>query len=146
MTTYVIDANLVFSEAMNPISEIGQFIMLAKLKNIKLIAPEYLNSEIAGHLPKLIKLSKLSESEIHRVIELAYEKIDFVKDADIPLAYWVRGADLVKEVDEDDIVYLALNELLQVELWTGDMTLFRHLVGIGYTPVLTFLEIKERHL
>lgn len=80
---------------------------------------------------------------MRELLDLAYQKIHFVDDAEIPIPVYMEAAQWVRDVDMDDLVFVALNNHLGSVLWTGDTKLFRHLVGRGYERVVNFEELKE---
>ncbi|NJC28172.1 PIN domain-containing protein [Neolewinella antarctica] len=138
MVVYIIDANLVFSAAMKPSSPIGEFIVISSVGLIDFFAPEFLKIEIDRHFDKIVERSKLSAQDVSRQLEIVYKRIKFIPDAQIPLAFWSRAADLVRDIDPDDIIFVALTEYKQELLLTGDMKLYDHLVSKGYQKVINF--------
>ncbi len=142
MKVFILDSNLVFSAALNLSNPIGKFIMSAYEKQVEFYAPQYLKVEIERYIPKLMELSDLSEVEVRRVIELIYTQIQFIADDAIPVEYYIEALPYVREVDMDDLVFVALNEYLDELLWTGDTALYQGLRAKGYTKVVNFEEIK----
>ncbi len=145
MDIYVIDTNIVYSAAMKSDSRIGRFIMAASRYSIKFYAPKYLQTEIENHFIELVERSKRPAVEVREQIELIYSRIQFISDDQIPLDMYSRGAYFARDVDEDDIVFVALNEYFGELLLTGDNKLYRHLVAKGYQRVINFLEVREKY-
>lgn len=145
MDVYIIDTNIVFSAAMNANSEIGRFLIGASSKRIKFYAPNYLRDEINRHFERLVERAECSTSEVREQIEIVYDRIHFISDDQIPISYYSRAADYVREVDIDDVVFVALNDYLNAILWTGDSKLYRYLIKKGYERVINFVELKERY-
>jgi len=143
MKVFILDSNLIFSATLNIDNPIGSFIMSANESNIEFYSPTYLVEEMEKHLPKLIELSGLSKKEVRRIINLLYTQINFVSDEHIPMEFYIKALPSVREVDIDDLPFVALNEYLDELFWTGDMQLYRGLVNKGYTKVVTFDYIKE---
>ena len=144
MKIYVLDSNIIFSTALNPASAIGQFVMSVNEQDVEFYAPEYLKEEIEKYIPRIVQLSRQSESKVREIVQLAYTKINFIADAQIPVEYYMKAAPLVRDIDPDDLVFVALNEYLDELLWTGDMQLYRGLLQKGYTKVITFQEIQQQ--
>ncbi len=144
MKAYVIDTNIVFTTALNTESRIGQFIMQTDPLAIKFYAPTYLKREIERHLPRIVKLSRQSEAEVREIIDLAYTKITFIDDEQIPLSQYSIAANLIRDVDIDDVHFVALASYLGAALWTGDRKLYRHLIRKGYDSVITFEEVRDQ--
>ena len=145
MDIYIIDTNIVFSAVMKSDSRIGRFIMAASRYSVKFYAPKFLQTEIDNHLPELVQRAKRPASEVREQIELIYSKIQFISDDQIPIDMYSKGAFYAREVDEDDIVFVALTEYFGEQLLTGDNKLYRHLITKGYQRVVNFLEIREKY-
>jgi len=110
---------------LNLSSPIGKFIMTSNPEKVKFYAPEFVTIEIEKNLPKIMHISGMTEIEIRRLLQLIYDKIEFVSDQIIPFQYYANAIPLVKDVDIDDIVFVALNDYLDSSLlWTGDEVLY----------------------
>ncbi len=109
---------------------------------VQFYAPDFLRVEIERYIPKLVKLSREEEKIIRRVITLIYSQVTFISDAQIPFEYYKNAVQYVRDVDMDDLVFVALTDFLDETLWTGDMKLYRGLKSKGYTNVVSFQEIK----
>jgi len=120
MKVYIVDTNIVFSTAMNTESRIGQFLMQTDAEKIEFYAPTYLKREIERHVPKLVRLSKISEEEVREIINLVYTRIIFIEDGQIPIRIYSDAAKLVRDVDEFDVQFVALTKHMDEILWTGD--------------------------
>lgn len=142
MKIYIVDSNVIFSSVLNPESEIGRFIMTSNSNAVQFYAPDFLRVEIERYIPKLVKLSKGEEKIIRRVLTLIYSQVTFISDAQIPFEYYKNAVPYVRDVDMDDLVFVALTDFLEETLWTGDMKLYRGLKSKGYTNVVSFQEIK----
>ncbi|MEM6264253.1 MAG: PIN domain-containing protein [Bacteroidota bacterium] len=143
MKTYIVDSNIVFSAALNPTSQIGKFLISSERNQVKFHSADYLKTEIGRYIPKLIRLSGLEEGSIKRILELIYSRITFTPDDKIPFKYYKNAVPFFRDIDMNDLVFLALTDYLKGELWTGDMELYRGLTSKGYNKVLTFQEIKK---
>ena len=58
----------------------------------------------------------------------------------------MRAAPFVMDIDEDDLIFVALTEHLDELLWTGDLKLYNGLRENGYDKVITFDYIKKKML
>jgi predicted nucleic acid-binding protein len=143
MKVYITDTNVIFSAVLNISSGIGQFIMGANQNNVKFYAPDYLRFELENYIPKLVKISGLQTEEIRRLITLLYAQILFISDELIPFEFYKNALPFVRNVDIDDLVFVALTDYLKETLWTGDLKLYNGLITKGYTKVVTFQEIKK---
>lgn len=79
----IVDTNIIFSAILNSQSGIGQ-ILTCSPKNIKFYSPRFLQFEINNHLQKIKAITKLSDSELFEVIEIIYNKIQFISEEFIP--------------------------------------------------------------
>jgi len=115
----VVDSNIAFSAILKTDSVIGDLILNSN-KVFQFWSCHYLLDEIDKHWDKLKKISKLSESDLLDSQRLVYKNINFIDEGQIPKAFRLRAYDLVKEIDLNDIVFIALNEYQESILWTGD--------------------------
>jgi predicted nucleic acid-binding protein len=53
----------------------------------------------------------------------------------------LKAANLVRDIDMNDIAFVALAEFKSVKLWTGDKELMRGLARKGYTDFVTIDEL-----
>ena len=140
--TIVIDANIVWSTAYRASSQVGQLVMASDQEEVSFYAPSYLKSELDRHLPKIVELSGQTQLEVTTVLQAAYRKLKFISDAQIPFAYFQAALPLVRDIDIDDIVFVALNDYLSGYLWTGDRQLYNGLKAKGYQKVVNLDELK----
>lgn len=90
-----------------------------------------------------MQISGMDEAETRKLLQVIYDKIEFVSDQIIPFEFYVKSLQLVRDVDMDDLVFVALNEYLDSALlWTGDKELFEALKNKGYNKVVSFDSIK----
>lgn len=137
---FVVDTNIAFSAILNTQSKIGDLIMNSH-GIFEFHACDTLRSELKKHRSKLLELSKLSDEQLDQSIYQITNCLNFTAEALIPFEYWLKGAELVRDVDMDDIAFLALNEFLSVKLWTGDKELMKGLAKKGYTNFITTEEL-----
>ena len=137
---FVVDTNIAFSAILNTQSKIGDLIMNSH-GIFEFHACDTLRSELKKHRSKLLELSKLSDEQLDQSIYQITNCLNFTAEALIPFEYWLKGAELVRDVDMDDIAFLALNEFLSVKLLTGDKELMKGLAKKGYTTFITTEEL-----
>lgn len=143
MNAYVIDSNLIFSAILNIKSGIGQFILKSNDYNLTFYAPKYLKSEITKHLYKILSISYLTEVEVNLLIDKIYDYISFIDDKIIPFDEYVKAMRIVRDIDPDDVTFVALANYMNLSLWTGDTKLYNGLKKIGFANVVNFDELKE---
>jgi predicted nucleic acid-binding protein len=138
MKLLVIDANLINSAIRKPQSRIGRFILRVDPPDVDLYAPTYLQAEITRHLPGISKDTGLEEVVLSRIAEELYERITFIADSDLPYKTIIQAMRLVRDIDPDDVLYVALNDEMNGILFTGDMQLYKGLKAKGYTRLINF--------
>lgn len=74
---------------------------------------------------------------------LVYKQVDFFSESTIPFEFWQKAADLVRDVDMDDISHVALSLFLDIKLWTGDKLLIGGLTKKGFKNIVTTQEILQ---
>jgi predicted nucleic acid-binding protein len=139
----VVDTNIVFSAILNSNSWIGNTILNSG-KSIKFYSPKYLQKEIQNHLTKIQKITNLDNDEVHEVIEILFTKIHFIADELIPKETLAQADLLTKNVDFDDVMFIALSLHLNCKLWTGDKVLISSLTKKGYNNFISTQELKEK--
>ena len=142
MKILIIDTNLVFSAILNPRSKIGTFILQEAGDRVEFFAPTYLREEMEKHFDRLIEITTAPPETMHIIMMEVYQRIHFINDALIPFEHYHTALPLVRNIDMNDIAFVALNEYLDELLWTGDMQLYNGLKAKGYDKVLNFEEVK----
>ena len=116
----VIDTNLVFSALIPRASQIRDILFES---NINFYSPNILISEIFKHKDKLLKSSKLTESEFDIYFNGIIERIKFIPTDFIGLDSRQKAYDLCFDVDIKDTPFVALSIDLAIPFWTGDKKL-----------------------
>lgn len=143
MDIYIVDANIIFSAVLNLKSGIGQFILKSAENKVSFYAPKYLKIEIDRHLIKIVQRSGLNPEEVKLAIDKIYEYVTFISDEIIPFEEYVKAMRLVREIDPNDVTFVALTNYLEKVLWTGDNKLYNGLKKLGYKRVVNFSDIKR---
>jgi predicted nucleic acid-binding protein len=137
---FVVDTNIVFSAILNTQSKIGDLIMNSH-GIFEFYACDTLRAELQKHRSKLLDLSKLNDEQLDIAVYQITNSLNFTVEALIPFEYWHKGAELVRDIDMNDIAFLALTEFLGLKLWTGDKVLMKGLAKKGYTSFITTEEL-----
>ena len=90
------------------------------------------------------KLSKISKQPLDTIAKTEYfitRAIKFISEEQIDESIWRSAYTLVKEVDLDDIAFVALSKYLRCKLWTGDGVLIRGLTRNGFTNTISTDEL-----
>ena len=130
----VVDTNLIFSALIPKASKIRELLFES---NMTFFAPNFLISEIYKHKEKLIKNSKLDESEFYLYFNEIIEKIQFVPIDFISLDSRQKAYDLCKDIDIKDTPFIALTIDLNLLIWTGDKKLKDRLRSKGFNDFFT---------
>jgi predicted nucleic acid-binding protein len=128
----IVDSNVVVSAILNKHSRIGELLIFGR-RQFEFFAPTLVKSEIEQHQIRLMKISKLSADEFESVREELFECLTFIPEEEIPYAYWQYSLPIVREVDMDDIAFVALTAYLGGQLWTGDKRLLEAMEQKGYS-------------
>jgi len=138
----VLDTNIVFSAMLNPGSSIGDVILNSQ-NALSFYACEYLRDEINDHKNKIIKITGYNDREYDELTFLIYKQIDFFTESTIPFEFWKKAAEFVRDVDMDDINFVALSLFLDIKLWTGDKSLINGLTKKGFRNLITTQEVLQ---
>lgn len=136
----VVDTNIVFSAILNSDGKIGD-LLLNSGKYIDFYSAEYLRHELGNHYEKLSKISKQPLAKIAETEYFITRVIKFISEEQIAEITWRSAYTLVKEVDLDDIAFVALSKHLRCKLWTGDGFLIRGLQKNGFKNTITTNEL-----
>lgn len=142
MKKIVVDTNIVFSALLNTESYIGDLIMNSD-EVFTFYSAQYLRQELENHKDKLIGISNLSEQELDESKFQVFDKIHFLAEEQIPFKIWHQSANYVRDVDMDDIAFVAMSEYLDVKLWSGDKQLIKVLRSKGFTRCISTQELLE---
>ena len=116
----VVDTNLIFSALIPKASRIREILFES---NITFYAPNFLITEIYTHKDKLLKSSKLTESEFYLYFNGIVEQIKFIPTDFIGEDSRQKAYDLCKDIDIKDTPFIALAIDLGIPIWTGDKKL-----------------------
>lgn len=136
----IVDSNLVFSAMLNTQSRIGDIILNSQ-GIFEFHTCEYLHEEIENHKDKIMSRTGYDEHEYNEVRFLIYQNLQFFTEALIPFDIWKKAANYVRDVDMNDIAYVALSLYVDIKLWTGDKLLREGLIKKGFKNLVTIEEL-----
>jgi predicted nucleic acid-binding protein len=125
----VVDTNLIFSALIPKASKIREILVESKMT---FYSPNFLITEIYTHKDKLLKSSKLTESEFYLYFNGIIEHITFIPTDFIGNDSRQKAYDLCKDIDVKDTPFIALAIDLDIPIWTGDKKLKEGLIAKGY--------------
>lgn len=136
----IVDANIVFSGILNSKSKIGD-LLINSSGLVDFIAPDFLRNEIRKHHNRSTKISKLSIEDIVDIEFIISKDIKFISEEQILRINWTKAFDLVKDIDEKDIQYVAFSKQFNRKIWSGDKQLIRGLTRKGFDNFVTTDEL-----
>ncbi len=95
---------------------------------------------------KILKLSGFDELQFQQTYQLIIDKIQFIDDVLLSDDDINKAEELVKDIDDNDLLFVALNNHMHSILWTGDKKLVNGLKSKGYNRLVTTEELYEKYL
>ena len=141
MRSFVIDTNLVFSAILQPNGEIAQFFLA--YRGMVLFAPLTMLTELEAHRDRLTELTGMSDEVLDRLTAQYLKHIQVIPDTAIPFESFIRALPLVRDVDLNDVVFVALAGHLNATLVTGDRKLRNGLMAKGYDRACSFVDLQQ---
>jgi len=139
----IVDTNIVFSGILNQKSRIGK-ILIGHQKYFNFYSCNYLKDELKNNFPKLLQLSGKSVEEIEEVERIITRNIRFINEVFISGNSIIEAEELVKDIDFDDVMFVALAKFMGGKLWTGDKKLISGLKAKGFTDIITTKELLAK--
>ncbi|MBN9351732.1 MAG: hypothetical protein J0H55_13715 [Chitinophagaceae bacterium] len=146
MRKIIVDTNIIFSCLLNSHGSIGDLIFNSD-NQFEFYSNQYMHYEIRKHWKKLLKISRLSETELQTAFDKMLTKLIFINEELIPQKEWEKAETLLTGIDLDDIDFLALTQHLKGSLWTGDKVLYDGLKGKHFRNVYNtgeMIKLRER--
>ncbi|MDT3739726.1 MAG: PIN domain-containing protein [Candidatus Kapabacteria bacterium] len=138
----VVDTNIVFSAILNSNSNIGN-ILLNSSNKIEFYSVNFLKSEINKHIDKISKITKRNFEEINEITVMIYPFITFISEELIPKQYLKQADKLTKDIDFDDVLFIALSLYFECPVWTGDKALINKLNKKGFNNFVNIQMLNE---
>lgn len=136
----VVDTNIIFSALLNTNGAIGDLIFNSDAQ-FEFYSCSYMRYEIQKHWKKIQKISKLSDTELQVSYSLVLSKLNFINEEIIPIETWLASEQITKDIDIDDIDFVALTKFLKATLWTGDKVLYNGLKTINFRKLANTTEL-----
>lgn len=141
----VVDSNIVFSAILNSDGNIGQLILEGS-EYFDFFSIGLLKSEIFNHKKKILQIGNFTEEQFAKIYLLVLSKITFIEDIVLNTSDLISAFELVKDIDENDAMFVALNTYLNAKLWTGDKKLIAGLIRKNYLNTITTNELYIKYL
>ena len=127
----VVDANRIFSELIATNHRLRQ--VFAAAPEIEFYCPKYVVVELFKHKERIAAATGLDEPGLLGLLHSLLHRIRFFDEDAISIGSWAEAWRLCRDVDENDVAYLALALELDGDLWTGDRELESGLRKKGFT-------------
>ncbi len=127
----VIDANRIFSELIAANHRLRRLFVAEP--DTEFVCPKYVLVELFKHKERIVEASGLEEAELLALLHSLLEQIRFFDEDAIGIGSWTEAWRLCRDVDENDVAYVALALELNGDLWTSDRKLEAGLRRKGFT-------------
>jgi len=138
----IADSNIIISALISPKGSTAQ--VLKEKSNIQFMAPDILLAEVYQHWEKIVELTTLSKRELFEEFYFYRNRITFVEAMDVPKKHRSHARQIVKDIDENDLDFVALHLHKRHKLWTGDKVLINGLLAKGYDICVTTAELRKK--
>ena len=139
----IVDTNIVFSALLNTNSNITKILLNKDELGLELLSVSYLKHELEKHFLKIQKFTKLTENELVDLQNAIFSKIEFVNEELLSKKSWLIAEELTKDVDNNDMAFVALTYFLRAKLWTGDKKLINALKEKDFNQIITTNQILD---
>lgn len=138
----ITDSNLIVSALISPQGTVAK-VFKDKVR-FQFLAPNYLFEEINIHWKKIVKLSDISEKELKKELLFYKQQITIYEIEEIKKSNLRKAQKIVKDIDPDDVLFVALHFQTKHKIWTGDKELIKGLKAKGYNIFVTTEELKNK--
>ena len=127
----VIDANRIFSELIAANHRLRQ--TFTSEPETEFLCPKYVMVELFKHKERIAASTGLDEDSLLALLHSLLERIRFFDEDAISIGSWTEAWRLCRDVDENDVAYVALKLEVDGDLWTSDRELEAGLRRKGFT-------------
>ncbi len=138
----ITDSNIFYSALISPLGTIAK--ILKEKRKIQFIAPNFMIEEIENYIPDIALYTHKSKREIYRNFEQILENVKVLEVSKISKKIIEKSMEIVKEVDSDDLFFVALHFETGHKIWTGDKELMNGLAQKGYHIFVTTEELRRK--
>jgi predicted nucleic acid-binding protein len=138
----VVDTNIFVSALITPNNKLAR-ILSYKNSSVNWISSHILVAELSKHHDKIVKAAKRIPEVISEDIQFYLQNVKLYDESIILASHWEEADRLTKDVDSDDIAFVALTLQAGGILWTGDKKLAEHLKKKGFGSVISSIELAE---
>jgi len=131
----VIDANRIFAELIAANHRLRH--IFGSEPEWEFYCPKYVLVELFKHKERIAAATGLDEPSLLSLLHTLLQHIAFFDEDAIGIGNWTEAWRLCRDVDENDVAYVALTLELEADLWTSDRELEVGLRKKGFTRFLT---------
>lgn len=107
----VVDTNIVFSAILNVNNNINKIF---RFKDFEFVSINFLKTEIIKHKSKIQKITGFDDLTYYNIYFSIITKIKFIDEILITNENYLEAFELTKDIDSDDILFVALTNQLDV--------------------------------
>ncbi len=138
MKEYITDANVVFSCLIS-----GRENYQKLFCEYRFYLPDFALHEIQYYQELILSKTKLAPEKLKEYTLMLFNNITVVPNFLISTQSYLQAFQLCKDIDENDVAYLALSLEFDMTLLTKDEVLAKGLREKGYTKIITMKEFFE---
>jgi len=138
----VVDANILIQCIIN-IKGNTAALILKNSSYIDFIVPEFILKEIKGKESKIYSSSNLRKPGFNQNLQLLFDHLIVFKDDEVSEIIFKKAYKMVKDIDIDDVIYIAFAIALESLLWTDDFKLLKAMRRKGFNSIVMTKEFKE---
>ncbi len=126
----VVDTNILFSAMLREKNRFAEILFLDTDNHF--FTPRYAVVELFKHKEKILRFSKSPEEVLLEMLHRLLKQVQFVDEELISTASYLKAWNLCKDVDEKDLVFVAMSLELDAHFWTIDKQLENGLRERGF--------------
>lgn len=141
----IADSNIFFASLIAPNGEIATIL---KDKNMQFLAPDYIIEEVKDHIDIIQKKRKKNKTkrQISVDLDLLLKNITIIPLEELSNKNIQKAFSIVKDVDEDDYVFIAMHLQYKHKIWSRDEELINGLTERGYGHFFISTDEVRKHL
>ena len=138
----ITDSNIIFSALLKPESLIAKIIR--EEKKFQFFAPDYLLVEFDRYRQIIEEKSNFTPNGFREEWKIIRSRIKIIDSSHIPRDIFDKSFEIVKDIDEWDVYFVALYFQTGHKIWTGDKILINGLKEKGYNICVTTDDLKSK--
>jgi predicted nucleic acid-binding protein len=136
----IVDTNIIFSSLLNKQSLLCDVLLG---KEFDFYMPKYAYIELFKYKEKIMKFSRHTEEEVLEILYRLLKNINTFDEELISANTLKMAHELVKDIDEKDIIFVALTMELGGLLWSRDKKLIKGLKEKNFGMVFNYQSFVE---